>query len=129
MEETRKMSSATQATAMAKSEGSNPAMEPASARSSSASPAITRSVRAIQAPILLLHRLSRANLPKGQLPHDTLALCVRHCRPAGNLIERAAAPGAKLGAVIDHAHPRARGLDWFLNSAERWRKPRLAARM
>src|SRR5215475_10152987 len=30
MEETRKMSSATQATAMAKSEGSNPAMEPAS---------------------------------------------------------------------------------------------------
>ena len=33
-----------------------------------------------------------------------LALCVRHCRPAGNLIERAAAAGAKLGAGIDHAH-------------------------
>src|SRR6516162_70022 len=114
MEETRKMSSATQATAMAKSDGSNPAMVSASARSSSASPAMTRSVRAIQAPMLLLHRLWRASPPQGQLPHNKLAFCVRHRRPAGNLVERAAAAGAKLGAGIDHAHSRARCLDWRL---------------
>src|SRR5262245_35838787 len=128
MEETRKMSSATHATAMAKSEGSKPAMEPASARRSRASPAITRSVRAIQAPISRLRHLSRASLPQGQLPHNTLALRVRHGRPAGNLIKRPAAAGTKLGAGIDHTYADARCLDEPLdlrraveNTPRRWR--------
>ena len=79
---------ATPATAMAKSEGSKPAIEPASARSSSARPAITSSVRAIQAPIRY-PSLSRLRLPASlrQLAHDTTTLRVRHRRPAGDFID------------------------------------------
>src|SRR5258706_16287204 len=104
-------------------------MEPASARSSNARPAITRSVRAIQAPISPLRRLSRASLPRRQLAHDTLALRVRHRRPACDLIERPAAPRAKRGAGVDHAHVDTGGLDWPLHlRAIAQKGPRVACR-
>src|ERR1700682_4906658 len=108
------MTRATHATAIAKSEGSKPAIEPASARRSSARPAITRSVRAIQAPISRLRRFTRLSLPRRQLAHDPLALYVRHRRPACDLIERPVAPRAKAGAGIDRAHADAGGLNWPL---------------
>src|SRR5262245_6471006 len=109
------MSRATHATAMAKSDGSKPAIEPASARKSSAKPAITRSVRAIQAPMSGLRRSLRLSSPRRQLAHDTLALHVCHGCPACNLIERSAAPYAKPDAGFDRAHVDARGLDWPLH--------------
>src|SRR5581483_2272895 len=115
MEEPRKMRSATLAMAMAKSEGSKPAMEPASARRSSARPAITRSVRAIQAPMSPL-RHPGPRPPRRQLAHDAFALRVGHGRPAGNLRQRPAAAGAESRARVNDAHIGAWGSDWPLHS-------------
>ena len=76
--------------------GSKPAIEPASARSSSARPAITSSSRAIHAPMLHLSAAEpRLPAPVGQLAHDTLPLALGHLRPARDLVERPAAARAQ----------------------------------